>query len=91
MKNPRLAIGDIYKVILRIDGRSTILHFTFEICGEVFVNGERFAIGVKHYAHTLSGSHVVLFDKTGRAEHLDLFWKAWEISRAKPRYQGPDR
>ncbi len=83
----RLAIGDIYKVNLKMAYRAERLYFTFEICGEVFVNGDRFAIGLKHNVEPLCGAHVVLFDRNGRSEHDDLIWQAWEISRAKPKYQ----
>jgi len=85
----RLAIGDVYKVrgYLHPDSRD-YLDFTFEICGEVFVDGERFAIGVKHREHPTNGGSVVVFNSDGYGETCggDFRWQAWETSRAKPQF-----
>ena len=92
----RLAIGDVYKVKGYGPGFGETLDFTFEICGEAFFNGERFAIGLKQH-YPPSDNQVVIFNNEGFAEihDGDFKWQAWETSRAWPCFQrlgrAPDR
>ena len=85
----RLAVGDVYKVIGKGLGFEDGLDFKFEICGEAFFDGERFAIGLKRGTPPAS-DQVVLFDQSGRGQafHGLTMWQAWETSRAKTRFQG---
>jgi len=85
----RLSIGDVYKVRGYMD--SDYLEFTFEICGEAFCSGERFAIGMKHSANPTKEGTVVVFNSDGYGETCggDFRWQAWEISRAKPQFRKP--
>lgn len=88
----RLAIGDVYKVVaLGFEGGP--LDFTFEICGEAFVDGERFVWAVKHGQHPCDDGASIVLDSRGVAESsvLGVKWNAWEISRARPRYANAPR
>ena len=85
----RLRIGDVYKVwgYGPAFGEEK-LNFTFEICGEAFFNGERFAIGLKQHLPP-SAQQSAFFNSAGFAEALggDITWQVLEMSRAKPCFQ----
>ena len=84
----RLAIGDVYKVRGTF-GTGDTRDYIFEICGEAFVGGRRFAIGVKQKMLPADDGVIVVFDERGVGETIggDFRWIAWETSRAKPKYQ----
>lgn len=80
----KMQIGEVYKVLLDEDETR---FFRFEICGEVFHDGRRFAIGVKQKAPP--EDQMVLFDETGNGHSCfgEFSWRAYGRSQSKPVYQ----
>lgn len=86
----RLAIGDAYKVYLWEDGEfAEDVYYVFEICGEIFVDGKRLAIGVKQGVRSVDESQVVFFNSKGLGNLFNgkLVWKIWGKSRARRQYR----
>ncbi len=84
MSKPRLAIGEVY---LAGCSEAPDRYYTFEICGELWIDGRRIAIAVSHPPRKGITPTAVLFDTDGRGEVFGCeYWTQYR-SKARPRYQ----
>jgi hypothetical protein len=90
MNKPRLAIGDVY--LTRSDHLPGWRCYTFEICGEVWVDGKRMAAALCHQRVRDKDPIVTLFNDLGEGTGSGFGGRFWtvQLSRAKPRYQRPE-